>query len=197
MSDEFSTVSAASDDMKFMQAALEAAQQSHEAGEVPVGCVFVYESPDSDSAPGSKRILASGFNATNESKNGTRHAELIAIDDILLVQKLPIDVFRTTDLYVTCEPCIMCAAAISKLGIRKVYFGCHNDRFGGNGSILSVHEDTECSQLHRYPIQTGLLKKESIDIFQQFYSKENDSAPAEKRRRKDGRGPRGGKGELP
>jgi tRNA(Arg) A34 adenosine deaminase TadA len=50
-------------------------------------------------------------------------------------------ILSNCDLYVTCEPCIMCAAALSKLGIRKVYFGCHNDRFGGNGSILSVHSD--------------------------------------------------------
>ncbi|XP_020577986.1 tRNA-specific adenosine deaminase 2-like [Phalaenopsis equestris] len=48
--------------------------------------------------------------------------------------------FSSCDLYVTCEPCIMCAAALSILGIREVYYGCANDKFGGCGSILSLHE---------------------------------------------------------
>lgn len=43
--------------------------------------------------------------------------------------------------YVTCEPCIMCAAALGKLNIKKVYFGCSNERFGGTGSVLNVHKD--------------------------------------------------------
>lgn len=49
--------------------------------------------------------------------------------------------FDRCDLYVTCEPCIMCAGALSLLGFRKVFYGCGNDKFGGNGSILSIHED--------------------------------------------------------
>jgi tRNA(Arg) A34 adenosine deaminase TadA len=101
---------------------------------------------------------------------GTRHAEIVAIEDILYNQKLPTEIFRSCDLYVddfcvkcgmwlmlmtvrmfryvTCEPCIMCAAAIGMLGIRRVFFGCSNDRFGGNGSILSVHSDRYWAALH-------------------------------------------------
>jgi tRNA-specific adenosine deaminase 2 len=77
---------------------------------------------------------------TSVSKfKGTRHAELEAIDEILL--KYPASVFHETSLYVTVEPCIMCAAALRELGIQSVYFGCWNERFGGTGSILSIHED--------------------------------------------------------
>lgn len=50
-------------------------------------------------------------------------------------------VFSETDLYVTVEPCIMCASALRQLKIRKVYFGCSNDRFGGTGGVLSIHSE--------------------------------------------------------
>lgn len=65
----------------------------------------------------------------------------MAINKAILEDKVDIGIFSDCDLFVTCEPCIMCAAAIGKIGIKNVYFGCHNERFGGNGSILSVHCD--------------------------------------------------------
>jgi tRNA-specific adenosine deaminase 2 len=62
---------------------------------------------------------------------------MCAIDDIL--EKHSAEIFKTTDLYVTVEPCIMCASALRQLGIRNVYFGCANHRFGGCGSVLHVN----------------------------------------------------------
>lgn len=53
----------------------------------------------------------------------------------------PPSVFSDTDVYVTVEPCIMCASALRQLKIRKVYFGCSNDRFGGTGGVLSIHSE--------------------------------------------------------
>jgi len=70
---------------------------------------------------------------------GTRHAEFVAIAEIL--QKHPPSVFKETVLYVTVEPCIMCASALRQLGISAVYFGCLNERFGGTGGVLTVHEE--------------------------------------------------------
>lgn len=70
---------------------------------------------------------------------GTRHAEFVAIASIL--QSHPISIFHQTDLYVTVEPCIMCASALRQYGIRTVYYGCSNDRFGGTGSVLSIHSE--------------------------------------------------------
>ncbi|KAG6825301.1 tRNA(adenine34) deaminase, partial [Arthromyces matolae] len=74
----------------------------------------------------------------------TRHAELEAIDCILadksltpVITKYPLS---TTTLYVTVEPCIMCASALRQMGIKEVFFGCGNDRFGGCGSVLGVNE---------------------------------------------------------
>jgi MafB19-like deaminase len=67
---------------------------------------------------------------------------------------------RRCELYVTCEPCIMCAAALSLLGIKAVTFGCHNNKFGGTGSILSVHETASggCGRYDPLPVSSYTLK---------------------------------------
>ncbi|RHY24649.1 hypothetical protein DYB32_008757 [Aphanomyces invadans] len=103
-------------------------------GEVPVGCVFVLNN----------EVIGRGGNRTNELFNATKHAELVAIDAILEEEAYTSSTFRECTLYdcryVTCEPCIMCAAALALLHVKRVVFGCHNDRFGGNGSILSLQD---------------------------------------------------------
>ena len=87
-------------------------------------------------------------------------------------------------LYVTCEPCIMCAAALSQVGIGKVYFGCRNDKFGGCGSILSLHYDIHPNH-NGYPVVGGILAEEAVRLLRSFYERENMHAPDDKRKRKD------------
>ena len=58
-----------------------------------------------------------------------------------IMQTHPLEIFHETDLYVTVEPCIMCASALRQFGIRTVYFGCVNERFGGTGGVLSIHSE--------------------------------------------------------
>ncbi len=70
---------------------------------------------------------------------GTRHAEFLALDEILRLH--PPTVLNDTDLFVTVEPCIMCASALRQYGIRAVYYGCANDRFGGTGGVFSIHKE--------------------------------------------------------
>jgi tRNA(Arg) A34 adenosine deaminase TadA len=88
-------------------------------------------------------------------------------------------------LYVTCEPCIMCASALSSLAssssfpLHRVVFGCSNTKFGGCGSILSLHEAV-------YSIRAGVMEPDAIALLQLFYQGENTAAPTEKRRRKNG-----------
>ena len=122
-------------DERWMRAALVEAEGALNRWEVPVGCVVVRDG----------EVIATGSNRTNELRNGTRHAEFEAIDAILARPEVNNDAsaagFDRCDLYVTCEPCIMCAGALSLLGCRAVVYGCGNDKFGGNGSILSVHRD--------------------------------------------------------
>jgi tRNA-specific adenosine deaminase 2 len=89
----------------------------------------------------------------------------------------------------------MCAAAIATVGIRRVVFGCRNDRFGGCGSLLNLHEpDPDCvaeSSKHRhdagmgYSITSGVLKEDAITLLRSFYNRENFYAPDSKRKVKD------------
>jgi tRNA-specific adenosine deaminase 2 len=105
-----------------------------------------------------------------------------------------VDIFRHCHLYVTCEPCIMCAAALATVGIGRVVFGCRNDRFGGCGSLLHLHKaenegdatsSKDSASNVGYGITTGVLEKEAITLLRSFYDRENFHAPDEKRKRKD------------
>ncbi|CUM67256.1 uncharacterized protein PRCAT00004949001 [Priceomyces carsonii] len=147
--------------------------------ETPVSCVFVSKSTN--------KVISVGYNGTNDSLNGTRHAELIAIDYIL-ENYIPTDYqgdieyikqyFLDIVLYVTVEPCIMCASALRQIGISKVIFGCGNDRFGGNGTVLSINRDPALDA----PYQSigGILRTEAIMLLRNFYIQENESAPIPK-----------------
>lgn len=146
-----------------MRKALEMAEKALATGETPVGCVFVFNS----------KIIGSGMNDTNKSFNGTRHAEILAISEVL--KSFPIGIFASSDLYVTVEPCVMCASILRQYGIRTVYYGCGNDRFGGTGSVLSIHSDPGIDRV--YPSYGGLYRKEAIMLLRRFYIQQNDKAP--------------------
>lgn len=94
-------------------------------------------------------------------------------------QSLPVD----CTLYVTCEPCIMCAGAIRQMQnrmVRRTVFGCRNDKFGGCGSILPILVTDDSMQ-----VTGGVLEDECVSMLRQFYKGENLFAPESKRRRKD------------
>jgi tRNA-specific adenosine deaminase 2 len=107
-----------------MARALALAGQALAAGEVPVACL-AYHRP-------SRQVLAQAHNTTCQSKNATNHCE------ILCIPRVPSPLRRECVLYVTVEPCIMCAHALQLAGLEAVVFGCRNDRFGGNGSVLDL-----------------------------------------------------------
>ena len=109
-----------------MKLALDQAHEAYNAGEVPVGCVFVLNGT----------VVGQGRNRTNETLNGTAHAEMVALRDM----KDLISQTAHMDLYVTVEPCIMCAAALRQVGVKQVYFGAGNDKFGGNGTVLEINK---------------------------------------------------------
>ena len=137
-------------------------------------------------------MVGCGRNEVNITKNATQHAEIIATDQVKHYCQLNgldyIDVFRQCSLYVTVEPCIMCAAAIRLLCIPKVVYGCLNERFGGCGSILNVHHDMydgdkrlACNgdQLPGKPfnLTSGIYAEQAIDLLQRFYLQTNPNAP--------------------
>ncbi|KAI0502289.1 hypothetical protein KFK09_017236 [Dendrobium nobile] len=166
--------------LSFMELALKQAKLALDRLEVPVGCVIVEKG----------MVIASGSNRTSETRNATRHAEMEAID-ILMEQwqmeglnfEQVAQRFSTCDLYVTCEPCIMCAAALSIIGIREVYYGCANDKFGGCGSILPLHEgaslgfSSTSSKARAFKCTGGILSAEAVALLRSFYEQGNPNAP--------------------
>ena len=176
-------------DDRFMLAALAEAKAALDAGEVPVGCVFVRGS----------EIIARGHNLTNAGLNALEHAELVAlaahdaevrggtrpgpagID--LATATLPLD---DVTLYVSVEPCLMCGAALLYRRIGRVFYGCANPHFGGNGSVLSLHADGRMAGA-TYPSVGGCRAEDAVALLQAFYKQENPSAPEDKRCRKENR----------
>lgn len=102
-----------------------------------------------------------------------------------------VDIFQSCCLYVTCEPCIQCAAALATVGIKRVVYGCKNDRFGGCGSLLHLQipeqgaERVAYGKSHGYEIRDGVLEQEAVTLLRSFYDRENFHAPDEKRKQKD------------
>ncbi|KAI4335359.1 hypothetical protein L6164_014011 [Bauhinia variegata] len=159
--------------LAFMELAIRQAELALEALEVPVGCVIVEDG----------KVISSGRNRTTETRNATRHAEMEAID--ILLEKWRKNGLSTSEvaekiskcsLYVTCEPCIMCASALSILGIKEVYYGCANDKFGGCGSILSLHL-SNIPQGKGFKCTGGIMASEAVLLLRTFYEQGNPNAP--------------------
>ncbi|KAI9769946.1 MAG: tRNA(adenine34) deaminase [Geoglossum simile] len=98
------------------------------------------------------------------------------------MREFPLSVFKDTDLYVTVEPCIMCASALRQLKIRAVYYGCSNDRFGGTGGVFSIHSDPSVDP--PYPVYGGYFREEAIMLLRRFYVQENEKAPEPRSKKK-------------
>ncbi|KAE9365204.1 cytidine deaminase-like protein [Stipitochalara longipes BDJ] len=188
-----------------MREALAMAELALTTNETPVGCIFVHHPTGT--------IIGRGMNATNASYNGTRHAEFIAISDILTTQdptskagsgsggkKYTPEILKECNLYVTVEPCIMCASLLRQFGVRKVFFGASNEKFGGCGGVLNIHVgngasdreeegEQESRKRHEddYEVSGGWLREEAILLLRRFYVQENGRAPEPKRRGKEER----------
>ncbi|XP_047994614.1 tRNA-specific adenosine deaminase 2 [Leguminivora glycinivorella] len=158
-----------------MKRALELAQEALVAQEVPVGCVF------SDG----EKIVAESRNCVNLTRNPTRHAEINCIDTVIAYCKTNNinykELFPKITVYVTVEPCIMCAAALNDLHVKEVVYGCANDRFGGK-TVVDVNSYYE----HNYTLTGNLMADEAMALLKQFYKGVNPNAPEPKvKKRKD------------
>ncbi|XP_012272024.1 tRNA-specific adenosine deaminase 2 [Orussus abietinus] len=151
----------------WMDVALEKAVASLKLGEVPVGCLFVFND----------EIIATGNNTVNETRNATRHAEINCIDDVLKycnANKLCYkEVFKNIHVIVTVEPCIMCAAALHQLKVYTVVYGCTNDRFGGCSGVFDVSKmyDSEIK------IISHVKSEKAMQLLKEFYKGTNPNAP--------------------
>lgn len=142
-------------DEKYMKEALKQAKKAYILGEVPIGCVIVYQD----------KIIGRGYNKRNKKKTTLAHAELIAIDKASKV----IGDWRLEDcvMYVTLEPCQMCSGAIVQARMKKVVIGTMNPKAGCAGSILNILQMEEFN--HQVEIETGVLEAECTEVLQTFF----------------------------
>lgn len=165
-------------DVQRMHLALTQARRALQLGEVPIGCIIFSEKGE---------VLARSGNRCNELINSTRHAELEAlqVSRLLLGDTFHTDI-QKAELFVTCEPCIMCAGALLSVGIRRVVFGCRNDRFGGCGSVLELSDGSCGLPEGGRPFECigGVLEEESVALLRLFYEGPNPNAPRPKKKNK-------------
>jgi tRNA(adenine34) deaminase len=147
-------------DEAFMREALRQAQKAREADEVPVGAVVVR----------AEKIIARAYNQVELLNDATAHAEMLA----LTAAEAAVGDWRLTDcaLYVTKEPCAMCAGALVHTRIRRVIFGCADPRAGAAGSVLNLLQLPGFN--HQCDIASGVLQNECAAILQDFFRKRRD-----------------------
>lgn len=140
-----------------MQQALEQARQAFRQDEVPVGCVIVEAS--------SGRVISQAHNRMRACIDPTAHAELNAIRQALQKQKTPY--LDHADIYVTLEPCAMCAAAISWARLRRLYFGAYDPKGGGVDHGARIYEAPNCR--HVPHVYGGICEEECATLLREFF----------------------------
>ena len=142
---------------EYMQKALELAKLSTEHDEIPVGCLIV------NSATG--EIIASTHNLSQHSEDATAHAEIMAIRQAC--QTLQQNRLWDMDMYVTLEPCTMCAAAISFARIKNLYFGAYDEKGGAVTNGVKFYEQKTCH--HKPNVVGGILENKCSQILKDFF----------------------------
>ena len=142
-------------DNKYMKEALTQARKAYALGEVPIGCVIVYED----------KIIARGYNRRNTDKTSLAHAEITAIKKA----NKKLNDWRLEDctLYVTLEPCQMCAGAIVQARIPKVVMGATNPKAGCAGTVMEILNNPEFN--HQVEVVSGVLVNECSKILKDFF----------------------------
>ncbi|MDE6219157.1 MAG: tRNA adenosine(34) deaminase TadA [Lachnospiraceae bacterium] len=155
-----------SEDERYMREAVRQAKKAYALGEVPIGCVIVYDG----------KIIGRGYNRRNTDKSTLSHAELIAIRKASKV----IGDWRLEEctLYVTLEPCQMCAGAIVQARIPKVVMACMNPKAGCAGSILNILDMPEFN--HQVESVSGVMEEECAQLLKTFFKELRIRNKAEK-----------------
>lgn len=142
---------------KFMLMALKEAKKAFDMDEIPVGCVIVFQD----------RVIARGHNKVMNKKSAVFHGEI----DALIKAGEKMGDFRLEDceMFVTLEPCAMCAGAIVNSRIKKLYIGAMDLKRGFCGSCFNLFEKEELN--HKVEFETGILERECLDIIREFFQK--------------------------
>ena len=154
------------EDERFMKAALAQARKAYALDEVPIGCVIVYEG----------KIIARGYNRRNTDKNTTSHAEINAIRKAS--KRLGDWRLEGCTIYITLEPCQMCAGAIVQARIPRAVIGSMNAKAGCGGSILNLLEMPQFN--HQVEVTRGILQEECSSMLSEFFRELREKKKAEK-----------------
>ncbi|MFH1202554.1 MAG: tRNA adenosine(34) deaminase TadA [Candidatus Omnitrophota bacterium] len=141
----------------YMQEALKEAYIAAEEDEVPVGCVIVHD----------RKIIARGHNQVERLKDSTAHAEMITLTsatNYLASKWLP-----EASLYVTIEPCSMCAGALVLARIKRLIYGAADPKAGACGSVINIVDNKKLN--HRIKVTKGVLERESSSLLKDFFSR--------------------------
>ncbi|GAA5869901.1 hypothetical protein JCM3774_000524 [Rhodotorula dairenensis] len=193
----------AEQDLAFMDEAVIMGEEALNAREIPVGCVLVHDGKivargRNRTNEGRNATLHAEFDALrhllpersyNQSPGLVRPYTPQAEDvlaaagyDSTAGRKVWQTPLKGVVLYVTVEPCLMCASAMRQVGIEKVVYGCANDRFGGVGGVQSIHSDPRLLYAPPYPAIGGYRREEAIMLLRRFYISENVTAPKPKKK---------------
>lgn len=156
---------------KYMKEAIKQAKKAYALGEVPIGCVIVYED----------KIIGRGYNRRNTDKNTLAHAEITAINKAS--KKMGDWRLEDCTLYVTLEPCQMCAGAIVQARVTETVIGSMNQKAGCAGSILNILEMPEFN--HQVKVERGILEKECSHMLSSFFKELRVRNKEEKMKNKD------------
>ena len=140
---------------KFMKEAIKEAKKAYKKDEVPVGAIIVKDG----------KIIAKAHNVKETKKDTTMHAEIIAIKKAS--KKLETWRLNECEMYVTLEPCSMCAGALINSRIKKIYIGTMDEKTGACGSILNLLKDYTFN--HKVDYETGILKEECENLLKEFF----------------------------
>ena len=141
----------------FMREALKEAEKAYEINEVPIGAVVVKDG----------EIVGRGFNKRESEKDPTAHAEMIAIREAS--EKLGGWRLHQCDMYVTVEPCPMCAGAVMLSRIKNLYIGVQDSKGGACGSVINIPQNEKFN--HYVHMEFGILEEECREILQKFFVK--------------------------
>ncbi len=158
-------------DEKYMKEAIKQAKKAYALGEVPIGCVIVYQD----------KIIGRGHNRRNTDRNTLAHAEITAINKA----SRAIKDWRLEEctLYVTLEPCQMCAGAIVQARVTETVIGAMNPKAGCGGSILNILEMQEFN--HQVIVRRGVLEEECQSILKNFFVELRERNRIEKQQRRE------------
>ena len=146
--------------LKYMKAALKEAEKARTKDEVPIGCVIVLNN----------KIIAKAHNIRESKQNPVGHAEILAIQKAS--KKLDSWRLENCEMYVTIEPCIMCAGAIIQSRIKKVYYGAPDIKGGAFGSSIDVLEAKNIN--HRPEIYPGIMEEECSNLVKNYFKSKRE-----------------------